>query len=257
MILIRLSLVPALFLAFTCVTHADFTVVWPQPKPPPGSTRATFPSPRIDWLARFLTNRDKLKDGPYDLIFDGDSITDFWQTTGENVWQQHYGAIKAADFGIGGDEVKNVLWRLQNGELEGQDPKLIVLMIGTNNSNGWVEDPKEVADGIKLLLQEYETRCPDAHILLLGVFPRSAKPTDPLRIWTTKINAILSTYDDGNRVIYMDIGPKFLQPDGTINTDIMPDFVHPTAKGYGIWADAIQPVIDKYFPPAVAPAPAK
>jgi len=252
MILIRLSLVPALFLALTCITHAtDSTVIWPLPQPPPGTPRATYPVPRVDWLVRFQGNLDKLKSGPYDLIFDGDSITDFWQTPGRGleIWKARYGAIKMADFAISGDQVQHVLWRLQHGELAGQDPKLIMLMIGTNNGG---EDPKEIADGIKLLLNEYETQCPDAHILLLGVFPRGAAAKAPIRDWIAKINAIISTYDDGKRVTYLDIGAKFLQPDGTLTKEIMPDFLHPSAKGYEIWADAIQPVIDKYFPPAVA-----
>jgi lysophospholipase L1-like esterase len=251
MIPTRPILIPVLLLAFICAAHADFNLVWPLPQPPPGTARATFPQPRMDWLGRFLGNLDKLKDGPYDLIFDGDSITDNWQGSGKDVWKAHYGAIKAADFGIGGDQVQHVLWRLQNGELKGQNPKLIMLMIGTNNGG---EDPKEIADGIKLLLNEYETQCPAAHILLLGVFPRGAAANTPVRDWVAKINALISTYDDGKRVTYLDIGSKFLQPDGTITSEIMPDFLHPSAKGYEIWAGAIQPVIDKYFPPVAAPA---
>jgi len=252
---IRFLLVPALLLALTCAAQADFNVVWPQPVPPPGSVQATTPVPRLGWIERYLTNIDKLKAGPYDLILDGDSITDLWQTTGKEVWKAHFGTIRMADFAIAGDAVQHVLWQLQHGELAGQDPKLIMLMIGTNNSN---EDPKEVADGINLLLNEYETRCPNAHILLLGVFPRGASAQDPLRAWVAKLNAIISTYDDGKRVTYLDIGAKFLQPDGTLTKEIMqpPYFLHPTVKGYEIWADAIQPVIDKYFPSASASTPA-
>jgi len=243
----RLSLVPSLLLAFTClVSAADSAVLWPIPSTPPGTVRATYPVPRLDWLVRFQGNLDKLKSGPYELILDGDSITDFWQGKGKDVWQAHFGSIKMADFAISGDQVQHVLWRLQHGELEGQNPKLIMLMIGTNNDG---EDPKEIAGGIKLLLNEYETRCPEAHILLLGVFPRGPQAKAPVRAWIAKINGIISAYNDGNRVTFLDIGAKFLQPDGTLTADIMPDFTHPSAKGYEIWANAIQPVIDKYFPP--------
>jgi len=251
----RFHLVPALLLAFTSLASAaDSTVIWPLPTPAPGAARATTPAPRLDWLVRFQGNLDKLKTGPYDLILDGDSITDFWQKAGAEVWKAHYGSIKTADFGISGDQVQHVLWRLQHGELAGQDPKLIELMIGTNNGG---EDPREIADGIKLLLNEYEMQCPNAHILLLGVFPRGADPKNPLRDWIKQINAIISTYGDDKRVTYLDIGDKFLQPDGTLTADIMPDFLHPSAKGYEIWANAIKPVVDKYFPPATAPASAK
>jgi len=256
---LRFPLIPVLFLAFnSLVLAADPIVVWPQPAKPADTPIACFPAPRVDWFVRFQTNLDKLKNGPYDFIIDGDSITDRWQTIGPDVWKAHFGAIKMADFGISGDQVQHVLWRLQHGELDGQNPKLIMLMIGTNNR---AQDPKEIADGIKLLLNEYETRCPAAHILLLGVFPRGAAANNPDRPWIAKINSIISTYDDGKRVSYLDIGNKFLQPDGTLTAEIMPDFLHPSVKGYEIWADAVQPIIAKYFPPgspaaAAAPAPA-
>jgi len=168
------------------------------------------------------------------MVLDGDSITDFWQQAGAGVWQKHFGAIKTADFAIAGDGVQSVLWRLRNGELKGQDPKLIMLLIGTNNFN---QNPQDVANGIKLLLNEYETQCPDAHILLLGIFPRVGA-TD----WIAKVNPILATYDDGKRVTYLDIGPKFLQPDGTFSKENMPDTVHPSPKGYEIWPKPSSPL---------------
>ena len=243
----RLPVVSGLLLASLGGLFADVTISVPILPAPAGTTRATYPVPRVEWLDRFEANIKKLKTGPYDLILDGDSITDFWQAAGTKVWKAHFGAIKMADFAISGDQVQHVLWRLQNGELDGQNPKLIMLMIGTNN-NG--EDPKEIAGGIQLLLNEYETRCPAAHILLLGVFPRGGPAKTPLRDWVAKINSLISADDDGKRVTYLDIGAKFLQPDGTLTADIMPDFLHPSPKGYEIWANAVQPVIDTYFPPA-------
>jgi lysophospholipase L1-like esterase len=225
------------------ITSDEPQLSWPCPLAPgPGST--TFPAPPIYWIQRFVQNLDKLKQGPYELLFDGDSITDRWQDPGKEVWNARYGKLKAIDMGIAGDEVQNVLWRVQHGEVDGQNLKLIVLLIGTNNHG---QDPKGVAAGIKLLINEYETRCPSAHILLLGIFP--VGPTGQTdHDWRAQVNNIIATYDDGKRVTYMDIGAKFLQPDGTISAETMSDFLHPTAKGYAIWADAIQPVIDKYFP---------
>ena len=226
----------------------QLTITWPQPQPAAGESWATTPQPRLDWwIARFESNVDKLKDGPYDLIFDGDSITDNWYNDPESrkVWDQRYGALKALDLGIGGDQVQHVIWRAQNGSIAGQDPKLLVLMIGTNNIN---QNAVDVAKGIKVLLDEYEKRCPDSHILLLGIFPRGASATDPARAWVASVNKIISTYGSDPRITYMDIGSKFLQPDGSITYDIMRDFLHPSPKGYVIWADAIQPMIDKYIP---------
>ena len=166
------------------------TLTWPQPQPAPNTGWATTPVPRIDWIARFETNVDKLKDGPFDLVFDGDSITDNWQGPGNEVWKQRYGAIKAIDLGIGGDQVQHVTWRAQNGSLAGQDPKLIVVMIGTNNIGQKAED---VAAGIKMLVGEYETRCPNSHILLLGIFPRDPSPASIARAWVASVNKIIST----------------------------------------------------------------
>ncbi len=207
----------------------------------------TFPVPRNEWFLRFTENLDKLKSGPYDLVFDGDSITDKWQLPdrGLGVWGEHYGTLKALDIAISGDGTQHVLWRLQHGALDGQNPKLIVLMIGTNNVGG---SPAHIAAAIKKILNEYETRCPNAHILLLGLLPRGAQAKTPLRDWISKINAILATFDDGRKVTFLDMGAKFLQADGTLSPEIMPDFLHPSAKGYSIWAAAIQPVIDQHFP---------
>jgi lysophospholipase L1-like esterase len=235
---------------FTPISGSEPALSWPLPPAVPGVASASYPVPPIGWEEYFfLRNADNLKKGPCDLIFDGDSITERWQNTGKDVWQKYYGSLKAVELGIGGDQVQNVLWRAQHGELDGQDPKLIVLLVGTNNHG---QDIKGVAAGIKLIVDEYEKRCPDAHILLLGIFPNTAQPNTPARAWSAQVNSILATYDDGKRVTYLYIGDKFLQPDGTLTADIMPDFTHPSAKGYTIWADAIQPIVDKYLPKAVA-----
>jgi lysophospholipase L1-like esterase len=180
-----------------------------------------------------------------DIIFEGDSIMNRWETTGKELWNQRYAGI-AADFGIEGDHVENVLWRLDQGQVDGIDPKVVVLMIGTNNSGQNRAD--EIAEGIKILVAEYEKRCPHAHIILMGIFPRGEKPTDGGRRKVAAVNSIIQSLDDGQRVTFIDIGPQMIEPDGTISRDMMPDFVHPTARGYQIWADAIQPVINKYVP---------
>lgn len=226
---------------------AEPAVLWPLPPAPPGIPKACYPAPRVEWFINFQQNLDKLKGGPYDLILDGDSITDIWQIRGMEVWNHHFAGIKMANFAIAGDQVQNVIWRLQHGELEGQDPKLIELLIGTNNLS---QDPKDVVAGIKLLIHEYETRCPHADILLLALFPRAADPKNASRTRIAMLNQSLSQLVADKRIIYLDFGAKFLQPDGILTADIMPDFLHPSVKGYEIWADAITPIIDRYFPPA-------
>jgi len=125
-------------------------------------------------------------------------------------------------------------------------PKLIVLLIGTNNIANYT--PAQIGEGVKAIIDAYQKRCPDSAILLQGIFPRGEKPEDPARAKIKQVNEIISKFGDGKKVIYLDFGDKFLQPDGTISREIMPDFLHPSAKGYQIWADAIQPVIDQYLP---------
>jgi lysophospholipase L1-like esterase len=246
---ILLSFLLAVF-SLALLRADDPSVAWPPP--PLAQPAATHAAPRIDWLYRFQANVKKYA-GPHDMIWDGDSITDYWQATGKTVWQAYFAKIKIADFAISGDQIQHVLWRVQHGQLDGQDPKLVMLMIGTNNRG---QAPADVADGIKMLIGEYETRCPHAQILLLAIFPRSANPTDNDRVWVGKVNAIISGYNSDPRVTYLDFGEKFLQPDGTLPKDIMPDLLHPSAKGYEIWANAITPVVETFFPGQVGPAPA-
>jgi lysophospholipase L1-like esterase len=209
---------------------------------------ATAPLPRLDWFIRVKNNNDKAAKvaGNIQLVFDGDSITDWWQGAGRQLWQDRYAKLGAFDFGIAGDRTQHLLWRLSQGQMKGIQPKLILVMIGTNN-----DDPiEQVAEGIKAIIEQYRSLCPDAVILLQGIFPRSPNPTDPYRERIKGINKIIATFADGKNVRYTDFGDKFLQPDGTISEEIMPDFLHLSAKGYGIWADAIQPSIDEFFPPA-------
>ncbi len=219
-----------------------------MPVPPPGTNPAVYAAPRLDWIVRFQHNVERARQGNVDLLFDGDSITDGWQGAGKDVWAANYGKLNAADFGIGGDRTEHVLWRLEHGQAAGLHPKLIALMIGTNNTGGLTD--VQIAEGITADVRAYQKICPDAIILLQAVFPRAEKPTDPVRAKIKGINTAIAKLADGKKVIYMDFGDKFLQPDGTLTKDIMPDFLHPNAKGYQIWADAIRPEIEKVFGPA-------
>ena len=205
--------------------------------------------PRNDWVAHFAHNVDRVKGKRVDLIFDGDSITDFWESKGKEVWEKNYAKLNVADFGISADRTEHLLWRLDHGQVDGLHPKLVVLLIGTNNLSQNT-DP-QTTEGVTAVVRDYQKRLPDAVILLQGIFPRGEKPTDPLRQRIKTINGNLARLGDGNKVIYLDFGDKFLEPDGSISKDIMPDSLHPSARGYEIWADAIRPQIDKVF--ATAP----
>lgn len=176
----------------------------------------------------------KKMNGRIDVAVVGDSITARWK--GES-WEKHWGAYKAVNMGIGGDRTQNVLWRLQNGDLDGYKAKLFVVMIGTNNLWGKDPQPADVAAGVKAIIDLIQAKQPQARILLLGIFPRGEKP-NPGRETIAETNKLISKYD-GGAVHYMDIGDKFLEPDGTISKEVMHDSLHLAPKGYDIWAEAI------------------
>ncbi len=183
-----------------------------------------------------------------ELIFDGDSITDGWDKRGTPVWKARLSKYHPVDFGMSGDFTQSVLWRLAHGQAEGLHPKLIALLIGTNNMR-FTSTPQEIADGVAEIIRQYQQRCPDAVILLQAIFPRAASPTDPYRLKVKATNELLAKLGDGKKVIYLDFGDKFLSPDGTLGKDLFPDLLHPNVKGYEIWADAIQPTLDQVFGP--------
>ncbi|MBI3828424.1 MAG: GDSL family lipase [Planctomycetes bacterium] len=175
------------------------------------------------------------------MLFLGDSITDGWRGGGgKAIWDKAFAPLKAANFGISGDRTEHVLWRCQNGELEGYQAKLTVIMIGTNNGGDKAPD---VAAGIEAIVKEVEKRQPASKILLLAIFPRGPDSKFPPRVKNEEVNKLISKLDDGKKIKYLDINPKFLTDDGTLGKDIMPDLLHPNAKGYQIWADAILPVV--------------
>lgn len=181
------------------------------------------------------------KKGDVDVLFLGDSITAGWNGAGKKVWDANFAPMKAANFGIGGDRTQHVLWRIQNGELEGIAPKAAVLMIGTNNSGS--DSPEQIAAGVSAIVKTLGEKAPKTKVLLLAVFPRSAKGSDAIRAKLADVNARIAKLDDGSRVKYLDIGQKFLEADGTLTKEVMPDLLHLSPRGYQIWADAILPTL--------------
>lgn len=181
----------------------------------------------------FLADIKKME-GKIDVVFLGDSITDGWR--GQKAWKESIEPLKALNLGIGGDRTQHVLWRIQHDELQGYKPKAFVIMIGTNNMGG--DSEENIAAGVKAIVDEIQKQHPDGKILLLGIFPRSPKPTDEIRDKVKKTNELIAKLD-GKNVKYLDIGGKFLEADGTLSKEIMPDFLHLSEKGYGIWAAAI------------------
>jgi lysophospholipase L1-like esterase len=198
------------------------------------------------WVKRHEAFVEEAKKGGFDVLFMGDSITDAWRNGAQRkIWEANFAPLKAANFGISGDRTQHVLWRLQNGEFEGLTlPKVVVLMIGTNNIGQTKPPPEPAASaiaGIQAIVKEIHKRSATTRILLLGVFPRSEKPDHPHRATVKEINEAAAKLDDGGKTLkYLDIGEKFLQSDGSISKEIMPDFLHLSEKGYQIWADALK-----------------
>ena len=195
------------------------------------------------WLDRLRQHRREAAegDGEFDAVFLGDSITRGWEGNGADVLADLRRTYAIHTLGIGGDRVQHNLWRARNGELEGYRAKLVMLMIGTNNNYG--DKPEDTAAGVKALLGEIRAKQPQAKVLLLPVFPRGEKPSDPKRLNNAAVNAIIKGYADGKDVIWVDFTDKLLQPDGTISKELMPDFLHPKEEGYRIWAEAIRPYL--------------
>lgn len=187
---------------------------------------------------------ERVQKGKVDMIFVGDSITQGWEAKAtQEVWQKYYGKRNAANLGIGGDRTQHVLWRLENGEIEGISPKLAVVMIGTNNSAQ--NSPEHIAAGVKAIVEKLRAKLPQTKVLVLGIFPRGADDKDAKRQTNMKTNEIISKLADDKDVYYLDIGPKFLDKDGKLTKEVMPDLLHLSAKGYAIWAEAIEPTVAK------------
>jgi lysophospholipase L1-like esterase len=199
---------------------------------------ATVAVPRNDWMVQHEGFNARAKKGDVDVVFLGDSITAGWGGNGKAIWAERYAPLKAVNFGIGGDRTQHVLWRVQNGNFDGITPKAVVLMIGTNNTGS--DTAPQIAEGVTAIVKEIRARTPATKILLLAVFPRNEKADNPARVKIAEINSIIAKLDDGKTVFFQDIGSKFLQPDGTLTREIMPDLLHLSPAGYQIWADAIQ-----------------
>lgn len=200
------------------------------------------------WLNRHESFLAEAKRGGIDLLFLGDSITDFWRdrARGLPVWEKKFAPLHAANFGISADRTQHLLWRLAHGAVDGITPKVVVLLIGTNNT-GFESDLKtprnstaETIQGVTLVVHTLLTKLPRSKILLMAVFPRADEKGPPPGQQIPEINAALARLADGKFVHFLDIGPKLLDANGAVARDLMPDLLHPNTKGYEIWAEALR-----------------
>jgi lysophospholipase L1-like esterase len=235
------------------------------------SAQADQAVPRADQNSRIAHEQllAKAKQGRIDVYFEGDSITRRWGATDypqllEN-WKKNFFGWNAADFGWGADRIENILWRLHNGELDGINPKAIVLLAGTNNVGNKVPAAgadsvvEDVTKGLEAVLRVMQSKAPDAAIVLMAIFPRNDNMDVMPEI--DRINANLAHIADGRRIRYLNINGQLADGDGRLREGLMNanDKLHPTVEGYQLWADALKPVLTELLgPPSKedhAPAP--
>jgi lysophospholipase L1-like esterase len=219
---------------------------------------AAVPSPRTDHNSQLAHEQlvAKAKAGGIDLYFLGDSITRRWGCTDpqwapmlEN-WKQNFFGWNAGNFGWGADRIQNILWRVQNGELDGVNPKVIVLLAGTNNVGTQVGDDAKVEDilkGFDALIATCREKAPAAKIIVTAIFPRNDNPAVVPEI--NRVNEELSKRADGETVVYLNVNDKLASPDGTLFDGMTVDKLHPTVKGFQVWADGLRPLLTKFLGP--------
>jgi lysophospholipase L1-like esterase len=209
---------------------------------------AIDPQPRGDdgWKRRQASFNEKVKEvgKKSQLLFIGDSITQGWEGDAKDIWAERFAKYDAINLGIGGDRTQHVLFRLDNGNLEGLSPKAAVVMIGTNNSNGEDNTAEQIAEGVRAIVQKLRAKLPSMKILLIPIFPRGEN-VNPQRGKIMQANQIIQKLADGENVIWVDFGHKFINDEGQIPRDIMPDYLHLSKKGYQIWADSIKEPLAK------------
>ena len=197
------------------------------------------------WETRCLEKRNEIVDGgkvEYDVVMVGDSITHRWEREGgegRELFAELKKTYRILNLGYGGDQTQHVIWRMENGELEGYTAKLFTVMIGTNNRD---RDPSAIAAGVKRILDVIRAKHPEARIVLMPIFPRGEKSDDARRIANEKVNALIMPYADGTTVRWLDFNSKFFNAEGQLTKEVMNDLLHPNEKGYQIWLDAILPV---------------
>lgn len=198
------------------------------------------------WSKRHAQKKEDLKQlARVDLLMLGDSITHSWENGGKATWDQFYAARNPFNLGFSGDRTENVLWRLRDGAVDGMDPKLVVLMIGTNNAGHRQDPPKQIAAGIEAIVDELHKRLPNAKVLLLAIFPRGATQQDTLRKINDATNGLIQPLASRPYVEFLDINQVFLEEDGSLPKRVMPDLLHPNAEGYRMWAEAMEPTIKR------------
>ena len=201
------------------------------------------------WMPRHEQKMQLVKAGGAPIVFLGDSITHFWEDRGRDVWNRYFasGRYRAINLGFSGDRTEHVLWRIEQGELDGYAAKAAVLMLGRKHTGHFPSDQSAPADpivGLKAVLDAIRAKQPQAKIVLCSIFPRDPKPTDGNRLRNGVVNKEIQKFCDGRNILWCDFGQQFLTADGTLTAEVAPDFLHPAPAGYEVWASAVLPFLD-------------
>ncbi len=246
---LRLLLIP-LILSVSSVYSVGQTA---EPASPPGKRLSTTPTPRTEnpgWMKIVERQAEAAKPGKWDLVLIGDSITAGWQSGAPaEIWAKHFPAYRTLNLGIAADKTENVLWRLAfPGTLDGYQPKLFVLMIGTNNTGHrfGTETADDTAQGVRAILDTLATKAPGSKVLLLAIFPRGEAIK---RQRNDEVNQQIEKLADQKQVFWLDLSEHFLESDGTLSKRLFqeekPYPIHLAAEGYETWAKAMQPKIEE------------
>jgi lysophospholipase L1-like esterase len=229
---------------------------------------ADVAAPRTDDNSRLAHDQlvRKAKQGQIDLYFAGDSITRRWGATDYPEllahWKKNFFGWNAANFGWGADRTQNILWRLENGELDGPQPKVVVVLAGTNNvpdvpAGGDETKEAGIARGVEAIVRHVQQKAPLAVVIVTAIFPRNDNPAYISVIG--RVNARISKLADGTRVRFLDVNGKLADANGRLYDGMMHDKLHPSVRGYDVWAEGLKPILAEVLgPPAVddrAPAP--
>jgi lysophospholipase L1-like esterase len=225
---------------------------------------AVIPLPKLeddsyDWWERHkqvMELKDKINP---EIVLIGDSITHFWGGQPEaeliygtkQAWESVFAQRSVLNLGFGWDRIQNVLWRLENGEMNGLSPKAVIINIGTNNTsetiNARSNTPTEMKEGLQAICEIVRSITPYANIILTAIFPREQYPDHPRRKHIADINVQYAELAKEQQLIFIDICSNLLTHDGTLSPDIAFDYCHLTERGYQHWADALRPILEKVF----------
>ena len=231
---------------------------------PFGMKQSTTATPRKDpnaktkeyWHKRWDARRAQIAKGGIEIVLVGDSITHLWESNpaknkrnvgGIATYKKYFGKYNVLNLGYSGDRTEHTLWMTGDSKLlDNVNPKMVVVMIGTNNIGHKKAGVEATAAGIELIIKNIRAKAPNAKIVLFAIFPRSPKANHPYRKQIADINKIICKFADNKDVFFCDITDKLLEKDGSLSPTVMPDYLHPNEKGYEIWAQAIMPYVEKF-----------